>query len=627
MTLKTNESHDEFYFWLSRLSGAVFEDLCCDLLCWENKGNIAERFGRSGQKQFGVDIVVYNAGLDSLTAMECKRVSAIDCNIISEAIGRFWSYKQSWISRGVRSFILAFSGQLDDVGCIDLLLEKATEFKSVGVAFEYWSARTIRNKLAQIPYLERRYQAGDGRAIADSDFISLGNTRKRRERGDRTSTRLLESVRYSHLGQVLSVIQEGRSLDEILSLEDSLVETASKTSFSPGDIASGLSLTKSLGENRLFMQDWRLRRVLGKAINKLLADCPEGFPEDRVIGDLAESFLDASPRSIALSIGATGSLAAANRLGLHWIKGLINHSHPQVRWNIAKRWNLLRPLIEGLFAKEDLPQLTDVWIRRRFLLSIMQSQDIIESRLLGIVSKAAELEASAVRGPAFIRAANDWLRLHSGMTLPGIDTRPTFEVGQEVSFMLYRLGEAREDKDLYDFSAYLDYRCVSLDYELSRGASEIAGRSTGEGRYQIIRRWVREALENTKSQLRHRLIQYLLECADEGIRWAVAAQPQLWMSQVDSGALSEIIDKLLSDEHPWVVKETIGELAREAPPSRIDAYKVISHANSSVRSAVNEGWALEEFSSSLLRLIANYPELAADNIESSWKVRESVRGS
>lgn len=67
----------------SSLSANEFENLCCDILNRENPKWTFELYGRSGQKQFGVDIVGINIE-GRLIGIECKCWKEINLNIFKK---------------------------------------------------------------------------------------------------------------------------------------------------------------------------------------------------------------------------------------------------------------------------------------------------------------------------------------------------------------------------------------------------------------------------------------------------------------------------------------------------------------------------------------------------------------
>lgn len=116
------------------LSPVEFEDLCCDV--WKCDSDIlrANRFGRSGQKQRGVDILAWKNTKQVLVG-SCKNYETFDAKELDKAIGQFWRYLPHWKKRRVVGLVIFVGSQIQDVEVqtkyLDYLLKFAGESLSL----------------------------------------------------------------------------------------------------------------------------------------------------------------------------------------------------------------------------------------------------------------------------------------------------------------------------------------------------------------------------------------------------------------------------------------------------------------------------------------------------------------
>ena len=126
----------------------VFEDMCCDLLQMEPAISTCDHYGVRGQKQHGVDLVAHRRDGDGIDVAQCKcyaRFSAGKVRAASDTFLRFWD--SVWSEKGIKRFILLVACDLSRREQQETICEQVDRFRSKGVVYEAWSARTIRNKL------------------------------------------------------------------------------------------------------------------------------------------------------------------------------------------------------------------------------------------------------------------------------------------------------------------------------------------------------------------------------------------------------------------------------------------------------------------------------------------------
>ena len=134
-----------------------FEELCRDLL--EREGGIAscEFYGVQGESQLGIDIKAQRDDGYACEVAQCKCTDYFSPRQIREASHEFLKHLNVWCERNVRRYILIVASPLDRRGQQDELDRQIKHFAFLGIRYEAWSARTIRNKLSAHPDLVWRY--------------------------------------------------------------------------------------------------------------------------------------------------------------------------------------------------------------------------------------------------------------------------------------------------------------------------------------------------------------------------------------------------------------------------------------------------------------------------------------
>ncbi|MEO5714663.1 MAG: hypothetical protein ABIT37_14345, partial [Luteolibacter sp.] len=128
------------------LSAVEFEDLCSDV--WECDSEIlrANRFGRNGQKQRGVDILSWNRTKQLLVG-SCKNYEAFDAKELDKAIGQFWNYLTHWKKRKVVGLVIFVGSQIQDVEVQTKYLDYLLKFSAEGLTLELRDNVKITNCL------------------------------------------------------------------------------------------------------------------------------------------------------------------------------------------------------------------------------------------------------------------------------------------------------------------------------------------------------------------------------------------------------------------------------------------------------------------------------------------------
>ena len=117
------------------LSPLEFEDLCCDV--WECDSDIlrANRFGRSGQKQRGVDILAWT-NARQLVVGSCKNYAVYDSVELDKAVRQFWTYRDWWKRKGATGLVIFVGSQIQDVALQSNYLTYRQQFEGEGLSLE-----------------------------------------------------------------------------------------------------------------------------------------------------------------------------------------------------------------------------------------------------------------------------------------------------------------------------------------------------------------------------------------------------------------------------------------------------------------------------------------------------------
>jgi hypothetical protein len=162
--------------------------------------------------------------------------------------------------------------------------------------------------------------------------------------------------------------------------------------------------------------------------------------------------------------------------------------------------------------------------------------------------------------------------------------------------------------------AHLEKASLDLDMQkISAVTNEqrlIDDRSSG--RYSTIEDVVIYVLGSSHLSLREDLVLELLGSFDEGIRWAVAAQFDLGLPQGRIGDTEAAqVHRLLSDLHPWVVRESLSTLARaDLSLSETNLRRLAASAIAALGRAEAQGWPRSELVPAMAELIVSAPVIA-----------------
>lgn len=136
-----------------------FQPMCRDLLMQEQGISIAEIYGVSGQKQYGIDILAKDINNKPYVVGQCKCYKNFLGNDLIKAVDEFLypeNFKK-WYQQGVKKFILFIACDLELIQQQDEISRQTGRLLDKGVIFEVWSGSVIRNRLAPYREIASRY--------------------------------------------------------------------------------------------------------------------------------------------------------------------------------------------------------------------------------------------------------------------------------------------------------------------------------------------------------------------------------------------------------------------------------------------------------------------------------------
>jgi hypothetical protein len=127
------------------MDSTLFEDFCTDVLRRLPETDTAERYGKRGQAQYGIDIVV-RLKSGEVHLAQCKLYRAFTAKQIATACTEFLSNQAAWEPYKPNRFILIVSADLGATAIQDEINEQAKFFGAAGVELSVWSGETLYAK-------------------------------------------------------------------------------------------------------------------------------------------------------------------------------------------------------------------------------------------------------------------------------------------------------------------------------------------------------------------------------------------------------------------------------------------------------------------------------------------------
>lgn len=181
----------------------TFQELCRDLLGKEPGVATCDIFGRRGQRQFGIDLRAPRMRGSGIEVGQCKCYQEFPPGKIREASDEFFAnWGNRWAKERVRRFVLFVACDLSGRTQQDEIGNQENRFRSFGIAYEAWSAATIRNKLRSHPGIVKTY-------LANPEYwaqVICGETSSVLPSPDVRPSRVVSAVLVDELDQLASTV-------------------------------------------------------------------------------------------------------------------------------------------------------------------------------------------------------------------------------------------------------------------------------------------------------------------------------------------------------------------------------------------------------------------------------------
>src|SRR5215213_1201523 len=136
-----------------------FQCVCRDLLERQRDEGVVSCaiYGIGGQRQYGVDLIAPLKGAYANDVAQCKRFANITAPDIAKASDDFLCHLSYWQEFAVRRFILIVACAMDRRQQQEELQRQRKCFADHGIEYEWWDARSLRQRLAPHPDIVRLY--------------------------------------------------------------------------------------------------------------------------------------------------------------------------------------------------------------------------------------------------------------------------------------------------------------------------------------------------------------------------------------------------------------------------------------------------------------------------------------
>jgi hypothetical protein len=142
---------------VERLRWDNFERLCAKLLMRREKGRLLQafRYGRSGQSQFGIDILALKPGSKKQLLMQCKHVQQVKKGQLSTWIKKFLNEAKC---KDADEFILCIASDIEqDRNLVEEWASLGQQLLEQGIAPSIWSLPQIIDYLRQEPEIVEEF--------------------------------------------------------------------------------------------------------------------------------------------------------------------------------------------------------------------------------------------------------------------------------------------------------------------------------------------------------------------------------------------------------------------------------------------------------------------------------------
>lgn len=584
------------------LDARTFEELCADLLRCHFPLSTVELYGRSGQKQFGADVVAVSQR--RVYALQCKAYQKFSAKEMAVEVEAFLASAERWRQHNVSHYVVCLAHDLEDAPLVSAWLEAQKRLLTAGFAAVVWSASTLQMMLTNCPRMVRDYIRDPAwrDLLLGSTGISTQSTLESQilslSRADAGVAVRLQASPFAHFLEFVATDPLARSRNL---LERTLSIAGKESATSLLGLEKQLTLATRFLEDTAVMSVWQTRRLLGKAVAVVMRRVAADKLRTSTIDQLAESSIASTDGSILLATALTADPRASVALGNNVIGRLLRLKHPQVRWLIARRWSMLRQALgpDKVSATEaDIFAEEDDWLRRRWLLGL--AQDVMaspssETQMSSLLQAICRRESDTPIGRRFLSVLGLWISHNSDYSLPttwdwdATTGTPIDNVVEAVHAFSTDAGVIQPEQ----LATIIDLGCMRHDTSTDDAAFTAGGR----GRYAVIEDWVATAISRAPGSLQTPLVECLVQCADEGIRLAVATSARTWLTKLnDSGDAFKILAALVTDENAWVVRKGLELLFHHHHAVDVrEVDRLLPLAKQTVDRRVRNGWPDSEF--------------------------------
>ena len=565
---------------------------------------------------------VHDSGRD---ALQVARNDGGDTKVFAYSVRKDWQIKLFADAEAIRD---------NDIDCTDLVFVCTAQFttnerdvtvakikQQFGWTLHLYGIERIRQLLAERPDLigyhpaifpfgpARELQAGSSEVHSaevppswprstvrqgSSDELcrtEMANDQWARETGSFHFQQLLRAIR--EIEQPAGRLQAGRTVREAVQRCGALTNAA-------GPVL--LRVCEELNSTPIFQLNWKLRRMFARVVGLQL-----GQSDVHDIGKFCEAQLSTSRGLLLLAEAATEHARAASAIGSTILRQLLKAKEPQVPWQLLKRWPIVSPIVNEDLPLDEIFEASHGVVRRRLFITRLltaRSSSAALRRLLDELSAFAGVKSDSNPDVRFRDAFVAWARTNTCEGGAG-KSSPLPKVHELLYFV--PSGPTQRLALIEKVPHVLEVDAIERDLWLAEGRYHYhSSESFSEGRYDYIRHYIRLAISIAPPDYVAPLLLDLLSCANEGIRWAVAAElPNWWVLVPDSETANNITLQLIGDDHPWVVREVLHRLADDQVLCQsIGVTRLLVGADESRRMIETAGWQTGELVEAIRRLAA-----------------------
>jgi hypothetical protein len=587
-----------------RFDEQEFERMCADLMRSHFRLSTTELNGRKGQRQGGVDVITVSP--TRIYALQCKCYQDFKAADFKAEIKIFWKNLATWKKLEVSHYVLCIAHELRNTKLLEEWLLASVKAKTEKIEMLLWSARTLQAILAGHPNVARDYIRDPAwlAQILGTDTSQASNSTPAVEHSLKTAERaVFQWLRASPFNGLVSYCaQSAVNNGPITPLFNKIIDVAGKQSARTlPPVEQQLRLAMSLSEATSVSSIWQTRRLLGKAIAAIIRTYLGHGLEKKSIDQFSERCGGSNDAAILLATAFTANRKAPSAFGNAVAKKLLNSTHPQVKWLIARRWPMLKRAFVGdglSISKNEVFDQKDDWLRRRWLLAFIQelvSAQVAEGELQTAVSDVWKREQGTEPGNKFLRVLQYWIgsETHYNLNLSGENNSPAKIIVDDIHQATLAFGLNDKTISANDVALVMDLACIKIDSESSDSPNDTAW----EGRYGTIEKWVKQVLAASPDETLPELVRELASCSDEGIRLAAAKNAGQWIIKIDEAAASAaIIETLLRDENAWVFRDALKILVHhQYALANIQRDKLFDTAKVTLAKMLGAGWPPDEF--------------------------------